>query len=81
MKLPRKPQTTETTEMIRKMVELRAAVESGAGTDADYAAAGTTVTADADNGFPAHTGDARADQTLVAVEPGGEADQDRRQGH
>jgi NAD/NADP transhydrogenase alpha subunit len=60
------------------------AVEPGAGTkwilDADYAAAGATVTADAVNGLPAHAGDARADQTLAAVEPEGEA-QDRRQGH
>ena len=31
--------------------------------------------------FPAHAGDARTDQRLVAVEPEGEADQDRRQGH
>jgi len=35
--------------------------------DADYAAAGATVTADAVNGFPAHTGDARADQTLSSL--------------
>src|SRR5215475_5824088 len=30
--------------------------------------------------LPAHTGDTRADQGLVAVEPEGEADQDRREG-
>ena len=30
--------------------------------------------------FPAHAGDARADQGLVADEPEGEADQDRREG-
>jgi hypothetical protein len=30
--------------------------------------------------FPAHVGDAGADQGLVADEPEGEADQDRREG-
>jgi hypothetical protein len=44
--------------------------------DADCAAAGATVTADLSAAFLS-----RRRQMLIAVEPEGEADQDRRQGH